>query len=858
MTCRTSVRHLIIIAAFAATSVAGRVDADQTAGQSSAQETVSAGQQYRKPIGGRLLFGKDYRDLWTASIPVEVLDLRTTAGGLRAVMTVGGNESRGLALKGGDGRDYSFRPVKKDLRGIVADVFQDSIVADIVEDQVAATIPGVEVVKPVLANAVGVLIPAGARLVVLPDDPGLGRFQKEFAHALGVLLEYPQPVSATNPGFHGATAILGHKEFWDRRRASASVQADSRAFLRARLLDILINDWDRHQGQWRWAQLPGQARLQPIPEDADMALSSYRGLALSAARAMGAPYVTFDGRFSPLPAVTKNGWAVDRFLLTDIPRVEWRAIATAVQSAVTDSVIDEAIGRLPARFRDLRGAELIATLRSRRDRLVDYADRFYLYLASAVDVHGSDEVDWVRAEWQQGGDLVVSLRNTEDGEPYYRRRFTSRETGEVRIYLHAGGDIVDVSRRRHSDITLRIIGGAGDDRVRAEDTTGLHVYDSEGRNEFASGNRDAIDQRAFALPAPSAPNDLPWVPAQDWGRATRRTAAVSYSVGPGVVVGAGLETHGRGFRSYPWANRQSLRAAWSFGTSKPLLDYVAAVRRQDSSVHGAVSARVSGIEQVSYFGLGNETPTPRPGDATVGVSQFQAEVFPALLLSNDRRAHVAFGPYLSYTSSGGSDPGSVLATTRPLGSGTFRSAGVRGEAAWDSRRARDVFARGVTASVMVRQAAQVLDVDSAFGSVTGALSITAHAGPRVAWTLRSGGKATWGAYPYFEAAYVDHRTTAGYSWNRFGGDASLYGGGDMHITLGTTHHVVPGDYGLTVFADAGRVFLEGQASSRWHPAAGAGLFYAPFKRSSLVGVKVGKNDERWFVTVETRFASFGF
>ena len=65
--------------------------------------TVVAGEQYGKPLGGTFFWGKDYRDLWTAPIRVEVLDLRTFAGGLQIVRVVGGNESRGLALHGADG-----------------------------------------------------------------------------------------------------------------------------------------------------------------------------------------------------------------------------------------------------------------------------------------------------------------------------------------------------------------------------------------------------------------------------------------------------------------------------------------------------------------------------------------------------------------------------------------------------------------------------------------------------------------------------------------------------------------------------------------------------------------------------------
>ena len=45
---------------------------------------------------------------------------------------------------------------------------------------------------------------------------------------------------------------------------------DDRAYLRARLFDMLIGDWDRHQDQWRWAEFENKGKGKtyvPIPRD---------------------------------------------------------------------------------------------------------------------------------------------------------------------------------------------------------------------------------------------------------------------------------------------------------------------------------------------------------------------------------------------------------------------------------------------------------------------------------------------------------------------------------------------------------------------------------------------------------------
>lgn len=828
----------------------------------SRQTTVAvAGRQYGSPPGGLFFFGKDYRDLWTVPVQVEVLDLKSFAGGLQPVMRVGGNSTKGLALKGADGRDYTFRSVNKDLSGTVPVEFQDSVLVDIVQDQIAANVPGVQIVIPPLARALGVLTVDEARLVVMPDDAALGQFREDFAGVLGTFIEYPQPKSATNPGFHGATEILSAKQFWNQYQTSADDRPNTRELLRARLLDMFVNDYDRHRGQWRWARIPGESTLHPIPEDPDMAFTDYEGAALGIARVMGAPYVKFEGEYPSLAAITKNGWDMDRVLLTNIEKPEWMRIAADIQAKLTDAVIEDAVRRLPAEYYTLRGGELIANLKSRRDRLTQYAERFYHYMAQDVDIHGTDDSEVADVEWLAGGDLLVNVaRLNADGsssEPFYHRRFLAAETKEVRIYLHGGNDRAVTHGRKMSGIKIRTIGGPGNDVVDDTDGSAVSFYDSEGNNAVEGGSGTHLDSRSFTMPPRPLPNDVAWAPNPDWGRVSIPVFAVGYAADPGLIIGAGFDTKGRAFRKYPWSTSHTFEGAWAMGVSKPFVDYVGAFRRQNSNVQFALNARFSGIEQLRYYGLGNETEFDSSNRESYEISDYQTELFPALVVSNDQGSRFAIGPYLQYSDSSGVHPDSVLAREQPRGFGKFGYIGLRTEVGFDSRKQGDVFARGVEVRAKGKYSPRAWDAQQAFGSIDGRFDAHLPTGSRVIWNLFAGGKKVWGGFPFFEAAYIENRTTTGYGWNRFAGDAALYGGASVDLILGKARNMVPGDFGVSFFTDAGRVYLEGEDSSKWHPTYGAGVFYAPFRRTSLYGVKVGVNDDRWFVQLEARMRGFG-
>jgi hypothetical protein len=56
-------------------------------------------------------------------------------------------------------------------------------------------------------------------------------------------------------------------------------KVDQAAFLRARLFDMIIGDWGRHEDQWRWAEMEkgNKTVFEPIPRDRDQAYTLFDG-----------------------------------------------------------------------------------------------------------------------------------------------------------------------------------------------------------------------------------------------------------------------------------------------------------------------------------------------------------------------------------------------------------------------------------------------------------------------------------------------------------------------------------------------------------------------------------------------------
>ena len=263
--------------------------------------------------------------------------------------------------------------------------------------------------------------------------------------------------------------------------------------------------------------------------------------------------------------------------------------------------------------------------------------------------------------------------------------------------------------------------------------------------------------------------------------------------------------------------------------------------------HFALEARFSGLDQLRYYGLGNETSNDGTDDP-YAISLYQFTLYPALAFSRGQKRRLLLGPVIKLSDSSGSEPLTILAQEAPPGFGKVAQLGIKAELRYDSRVNRPVLAEGFEVHAESAFYPEMWDVDGEFGYLGGRFDFHRPLSRRLFLGLAAGGKKVWGdSFPFFEAAYLGgHRTTAGYNWNRFAGDASLYGLADLKITLRHVRKLIPGELGVTLQMDAGRVWLEGEPSSKWHPSLGAGIFYAPFSRFALFEAGIGRSSERTF------------
>ena len=812
--------------------------------------TIAPGAHYRAGGLHRALFGAHYRDLWTTPIRVEVLDLATFAGGLTPTRRGGGKQTKTVRFESRDGRKWAFRSVDKDPSPLLLPDLRESLVDRIFQDQISASHPVGALVIPPLLDAVGVRS-APPRLFVMPDDPALGEFRSAFAGTLGTLEERPSELSDENPGFEGARKVADTPELFDKLDKGPNERVDTVAFLKARLMDLFLGDWDRHEGQWRWIKVEEGKRAPwvPIPYDRDQAFVRYDGLLLGLARNTYPQLVNFGPGYPSTIGITWNARSVDRRLLVGLERPVWDSIAQELTGSLTDSVIDAAVHRLPPEIYAKDGARLTSALERRRTLLPEESDRFYRLLAREVDVRATDKGEVATATRTADGILDLRIRrkgeNGDAPDDFFHRRFSSAETKEVRLFLAGGKDTVLVSGAGGGP-RLRVIGtetgDSGAAKFVADYAAGgtTRVYDTAPGTTVGGSHRPSLDRRPYQLP--DSTSRTPAAP-RDWGHAWTLWPWLHYGSDIGVFFGLDPSLYAFGFRQNPYASKVKLRVGYATGVKAFRAELLGDFRFQNSTSRIFFGVIASGIEVVRFFGFGNETAFTA-ADSFYKVSQDQYSLSVGFGHGIARDLTFRIGPTVKYVTTDLGSP-TLVALVHPYGADNFGLFGGQAAVEFDSRDSPTAARRGARVLVAGSVYPAAWDVQTTFGEVHALAStyLTANIPFRPTLALQAGGKKVWGNYPFFEAAFVGgSRTVQGLPDHRYIGDAAAWGNAQLRLDLGRYDVVLPGRWGLLGTADAGRVWVAGETSSTWHHGFGGGLWFAPLAAGNTVSMVVARSE----------------
>ena len=431
-----------------------------------------ASERYKISESGYNWMGQNYRDVWSTPVKVPVFDISTKKGGLKILKRGGGQQTFSLRLEDKDGRQFVLRSVDKYVEGAVPEELHKTFAVDLVQDQISASNPYAAPVVAALARYAGVFH-TNPEVVYVPDDPRFGIYRRDVAGKLFLFEERPDGDRSDVESFGRSENIISTAKVIEKTTASSNHFVDEDAVLLARLFDIVINDWDRHEDQWRWAcfESNGQTVYKPIPRDRDQAFFVNEGiLPWIAARKWLLPKIQgFTEYTENMEGQSFNARYFDRSFLTHNSWEEWLRQIYSLRVLLSPEKIDSAMYAFPNEVYQLCGPETARILKARLENLNPMARNLYLSLAKEVSITGTEESDYF--EIMLPSDTVLQIsgyeqkKNGQKGPRFYHRTFYASETRKIHLYGLDGEDRFEIKGNHLSKIELNIIGGNNKDEI---------------------------------------------------------------------------------------------------------------------------------------------------------------------------------------------------------------------------------------------------------------------------------------------------------------------------------------------------------------------------------------------------------
>lgn len=472
------------------------------AGETKTVPVVTDEKKLNKSGFYNFIWGSRYRSFYGVPVTADVAILSDVYRGLSVTKAGGGHQSYSARLADADGREYAMRGLEKNalkflrykIKGIAytEEEYEGTFAETAVYDFFTTTHPYMQLVINPLAKAAGINH-GNTSLYYLPKQPGFEILGDAYGDQLYFIEERPndeqkdfEGYNRMNPGGGEIAQFESSTDVFEKLKEDEKYSVDQKAFIRARIFDMLIGDWDRHEDQWRYAQYEiteDDIRFLPVPRDRDAAFSKFDGIAIPLIQ-LFLPDVRFWQSYDPEIKDVKwfngEGNNVDRALLNKFDSSEWLEQAKLIQSMISEDVINEAFLRLPKEVQDETSEDIKNKLRGRLANLDKIALRYGEYLNKTVAIHGTNKDDKIEVtRMPQGKTKVVLKRKLKDevDEVFFERTFDKKETKEIWIYGLDDDDQFIVNGDGGNKIMVRLIGGYGKDDFDVSTKGSLKVYD---------------------------------------------------------------------------------------------------------------------------------------------------------------------------------------------------------------------------------------------------------------------------------------------------------------------------------------------------------------------------------------------
>jgi len=677
------------------------------------------------------------------------------------------------------------------------------------------------------------------KLYFIPKHKYLGSYNAQYGGELYMIEERPEENYSDDKTFGYADDIESTHDIIKKVRKDEKYKVDENAFVRARLFDMLIGDWDRHQDQWRWAQFNqenGDKVYKPIPRDRDQVFSNFDGALLDVMKIISGStkqLQVYGKELKHIEWMNAAGIKLDRVMVQQADKDTWLKNAKFLQDNITDEVIDKAFTKVPEEVQDQTLADIKEKLKGRRGNLINIATRYYNYLNKLVILTGTDKDDYIEVTRIGDKETHVKISRIKDGkkgEVVVDKTFNRDVTKEMWIYGLDDKDVFEVSGKANNPIFTRLIGGQENDTYIVKQGRRIKIYDHESKPNTIKENKGAQIRLT----------DVYKLNLFDFNKNITKTSVITPAIGfnpdDGFLLGLSYSKTTKGFQRNPFSQQHRFKGGYYFATKGFSLNYDGEFANimNDWNLHVGGQLTTENFTN-NFFGYGNETEN-NDDDLDLDYNRVKTSIYAVkagILKKGNFGSDYGFRTIFEGIKIDATENRFITDNFVSSANDKFYErryfGGLEAEFNYESFDDRINPKKGMTFMFQVGGKTEFEDTKNTYGYINTDLGFYNSLSKNKKLVLKTDVRTQLrfgDDIIFYQAANIGGRNgLRGFRTERFTGQTALVGSTDLRYSFPSFKtNTLPLQIGVFAGGDVGRVWVKGDRSDKWHNDYGVGFW----------------------------------
>lgn len=597
---------------------------------------------------------------------------------------------------------------------------------------------------------------------------------------------------------------------------------DHDLYIRTRLFDMLIGDWNKIPENWGWESTKDTLEnvYKPMVLDRSHAFTKVDGVFFKRLLGMlSLGFITnYNAKAPNVSKVNKLGYTLDMALTANSSESDWVGQAHFIQSKLTDSLIDQTFSQLPLELQNNTFEKIKYDIKMRRDVLDKTATKYYKQLQKTPVLVAQDADVFVESVSDKN--LRISFIDKIRRDTVFDKIYSPAYTQN--IWLYTLGNKTDVKiDKKFKAISLSLINTGEPRNYKIDLAANTRIYapqSEKGKLQSLKGVKTILSKDTSVLTYNYQ--------KYQYSKFSLTPIGV-YDSDLGLNIGTSAAYTLYGIRRKPFTSQHQLSYNYSSGF---LYQGIFPLFSSNSSFHLLAFAS-NNKSFYNFFGMGNNTSSFKDNTKNYNRVHYNKYfITPSFNHQISRYQDVNTAISFQYFKIKDSvNKKRYINTVYQSDNDIFKKQYyIDLNVTYSYQKKINNFFSNLSLEFNPGWIIDLLSFENNVPYASLDVGLDLKLTNRLTLVTLLKGKALFSNnYKFYQAATTDLR---GFRSNRFIGKQSFYECSDLRLDMGRLENpLTPLSYGLFVGADHGRVWYPAENSDKWHTSYGGGFWLTIFK-----------------------------